>query len=104
MKYNTLIAFAVGSILGAAMPSAYADGDPAAQTQDNQQPAANGQAGTLQSGPGQTVQPGAADRDDARGQSDRQGQSANEQGDNARDKVRDRADITSDRRDLRKDQ
>src|SRR6202140_3061279 len=82
MKHTTLIAIAVGSVLGAALPAAYADGEQpvTAPSPENQQ--------QQQAGPS----------DSSWRQADR-GDRANDQGDVSRDQ----ADIRSDRRDIKGD-
>ena len=70
MKHTTLIAIAVGSVLGAALPAAYADGEPVtAPSPENQQrqhaavvgdsdtQAATPQAAATQDGPSNVASP-----------------------------------------------
>ena len=80
MEHRTLIAIAVGAVLGAALPGAYADGEqpvPAPSPDDQQQQQATPQATVPQTGPS-----GSSER-----RADR-GDRANDQGDVSRDKAR----------------
>src|SRR6266704_1404181 len=78
MRHNTLLAIAVGSILGAALPQAYADNDtPSAATSQDNRDRANDQ------------------RDIKRDQTDIRA--------DQKDLERDRADLHADRQDLRRD-
>src|SRR5579864_8335499 len=107
MKRKSLIALAVGSIIGAALPGAYADTNPPGVTMDQ-----SAQGNSQQSAPGSTVvgtpstsqsAPSAQGGDDvARDQRD----ISKDQGDiksDRRDIRKDRADIRADRRDVWKD-
>lgn len=98
MKHSSLIAIAVGSILGTALPLAYADGNQpaAAPGYQNQQQAVDAQGGSSQA---------AAERDwqtANTGSSAGRADVANDQAER-KDVQRDRADTRADDRDLRTD-
>jgi len=89
MKRNTLLAIAVGSILGAALPQAYADNDvpKAATSEDNQQ---------------HNTDRSADQRDRVEDRRDIKRDQADIRADQ-KDLQRDRADLRADRQDLRRD-
>src|ERR1700687_2231127 len=102
MKHKTLIAIAVGSVLGAALPAAYAVGEqpvtaPSPENQQQQQAAVVGGSGTRAATPQTTAtQNGPSDRSDRQADG---GDRAHDQGDVSRDK----ADIRSDRKDIKRE-
>src|SRR5262249_12105590 len=107
MTYRTLLKIATGSLLAAALPCAYADGDPtgAASTVSQQQAAVSSGAGVdaqAQATPTTQGIPQATVPQDGQGDQGRHDRDANARDDD-RDSAHDRTDLHKDRKDLSKD-